>query len=492
MSLEAASIPVLIITTQDSTSSNLKRSYTNFAPSIWHDTFLHYADPQSLEINEILKEKVQVHKEKVKMYLSSNDNISQKLNIIDSIQCLGLSYHFEREIDEILAQIHFHFTNNSLGTKQSSLYFLALFFRLLRQNGYHVSSDIFNKFIKNNEGKFNEIITQDVEGMWSLYEATQLRVHGENILEEAHNYTYTNLKSITNQLSQSLAEQTNRSLKQPLHKAVPRIGARSYMSFYEEDPSHSKFLLTFARLDFNLLQKLHQQELGNITKWDSSCIASLPECMRVVFNAIIELFVEIESLIIDSGKSNLVLQHVKQAFSNMAHGYMVEAKWCDEGYIPTYDEYKVNGILTSVYPFLVTTFIALGEFATKEMFDWVFNVPIILKAATFICRLTNDLASHKFEQQRKHVASAVECCMEQYDISQEQAYEVINKEISNCWKDVNEAYLNSHDIPKHVLDSIVNLARISEFMYENFEDKYTNNELLKNYVATLFLDPIVI
>ncbi|RYQ97099.1 hypothetical protein Ahy_B08g093093 [Arachis hypogaea] len=82
--------------------------------------------------------------------------------------------------------------------------------------------------------------------------------------------------------------------------------------------------------------------------------------------------------------------------------------------------------------------------------------------------------------------------MEQYDISQEQAYEVINKEISNCWKDVNEAYLNSHDIPKHVLDSIVNLARISEFMYENFEDKYTNNELLKNYVATLFLDPIVI
>nr|XP_029150635.1 (-)-germacrene D synthase isoform X2 [Arachis hypogaea] len=328
--------------------------------------------------------------------------------------------------------------------------------------------------------------------MWSLYEATQLRVHGENILEEAHNYTYTNLKSITNQLSQSLAEQTNRSLKQPLHKAVPRIGARSYMSFYEEDPSHSKFLLTFARLDFNLLQKLHQQELGNITKWDSSCIASLPECMRVVFNAIIELFVEIESLIIDSGKSNLVLQHVKQAFSNMAHGYMVEAKWCDEGYIPTYDEYKVNGILTSVYPFLVTTFIALGEFATKEMFDWVFNVPIILKAATFICRLTNDLASHKFEQQRKHVASAVECCMEQYDISQEQAYEVINKEISNCWKDVNEAYLNSHDIPKHVLDSIVNLARISEFMYENFEDKYTNNELLKNYVATLFLDPIVI
>ena len=102
--------------------------------------------------------------------------------------------------------------------------------------------------------------------MWSLYEAAQLRIHGEDILDEALDFTYTNLKSMTNQLSPSLAAQINQSLRQPLHKEVPRIEARRYLSFYEEDPSHSKVLLTFAKLDFNMLQKVHQQEVGSITK----------------------------------------------------------------------------------------------------------------------------------------------------------------------------------------------------------------------------------
>ncbi|MED6167491.1 hypothetical protein PIB30_003462 [Stylosanthes scabra] len=251
--------------------------------------------------------------------------------------------------------------------------------------------------------------------MWSLFEAAQLRIDGEDILEEAHDFTYTNLKSIINQLNSSLAGQINQSLRQPLHKAIPRIGARSYISFYKEDPSHNKELLAFANLDFNMLQKLHQKEVGSITKWwkrsdfatkvfyardrvveayfwpfamssdpkhstqrrkvgklvtctsflddtydvygtieelelfkmaiqrmDISCIASLPECMKVVFNAIAELCAEIESLTTEGGKSSLASQYVKQAYFKVAEAYFVEAKWCHESYIPIYDEYDRN------------------------------------------------------------------------------------------------------------------------------------------------------
>ena len=71
---------------------------------------------------------------------------------------------------------------------------------------------------------------------------------------------------MTNQLSPSLAAQINQSLRQTLHKAVPRIEARRYLSFYEEDPPHRKVLLTFTKLDFNVLQKVHQKEVGSITK----------------------------------------------------------------------------------------------------------------------------------------------------------------------------------------------------------------------------------
>jgi (-)-germacrene D synthase len=89
-----------------------------------------------------MKKQVQKQKEEVrKIFLSSWNDIAQKLNFIDSLQRLGISYHFEREIDEALEQIHNTFTDNKeITTKEGSLHFLALAFRLLRQNGHHISS----------------------------------------------------------------------------------------------------------------------------------------------------------------------------------------------------------------------------------------------------------------------------------------------------------------------------------------------------------------
>ena len=93
------------------------------------------------EVDDNMKQQAEIHKEEVKkMYLSTSNNIARKLNIIDSIQRLGISYHFEREIDEALEQIHNSFTSNNLITKEGGLHFLALLFRLLRQKGHHISS----------------------------------------------------------------------------------------------------------------------------------------------------------------------------------------------------------------------------------------------------------------------------------------------------------------------------------------------------------------
>lgn len=74
---------------------------------------------------------------------------------------------------------------------------------------------------------------------------------------------------------------------------------------------------------------------------------------------------------------------------------MVEAKWCQEGFVPTYDEYKINGILTSIFIPLTISFIGLGEFATKDVFDWFFNDPKIVEAVSIIGRVLNDTSSHK-------------------------------------------------------------------------------------------------
>ncbi|XP_020963799.1 sesquiterpene synthase [Arachis ipaensis] len=476
-------------------SSELKRPCANFAPNIWQDIFIQYADSQSLEVNETMKQEVQIHKEKVKLYLSSNDNnILQKLSLIDSIQRLSISYHFEREVDKALEEIYNNFTNNSLLIEDYDLHFIALLFRLFRQNGYHISSDVFIKF-KNIKGDFNEInVVQNVEEIWSLYEAAQLRIHGEDILEEAHKFTYNKLKSFINQLSPCLGDQINRSLRLPLHKTVSRIRARSYMSFYKENPSHNKVLLSLAKLDFNMLQSLHKKEIGNITRW----CKKLGFATKVSYarDRVVETFFWPLTMSSEPKYSTwrLILGKLLACICLLDDTYDAFGTFEELQLLTEAIKRLIIGVQTSVYPLMLATFIVMEDFATKEMLDWNFiGFPKIINAVSLMVRLANDLASHKFEQERKHVASAVECCMKQYGISQEEAYNRINKEISDCWKDINEECLNSHDIiPKPLINCILNLARSTEVIYENFEDKYTNNELLKDHIAALLLDPIII
>ena len=62
----------------------------------------------------------------------------EQLELIDTLQRLGLSYHFESETKRILEGLY---NNNHGGDlwKKENLYATALKFRLLRQHGYSVS-----------------------------------------------------------------------------------------------------------------------------------------------------------------------------------------------------------------------------------------------------------------------------------------------------------------------------------------------------------------
>ena len=63
----------------------------------------------------------------------------QKLNLIDVLQRLGVSYHFENEIEKILQQLHRTLLDHDDQENDDDLYTVALQFRLLRQQGYYIS-----------------------------------------------------------------------------------------------------------------------------------------------------------------------------------------------------------------------------------------------------------------------------------------------------------------------------------------------------------------
>jgi (-)-germacrene D synthase len=88
-----------------------------------------------------LKQQVQELKEEMKRMLTSpvDNKPSQKLNLIDVIQRLGVSYHFENEIEENLQQLHISLHDRDDQKNDDDLYNVALQFRLFRQQGYYIS-----------------------------------------------------------------------------------------------------------------------------------------------------------------------------------------------------------------------------------------------------------------------------------------------------------------------------------------------------------------
>ena len=72
------------------------------------------------------------------MLVISPSKSLQKLELTNTIQLLGVSYHFEHEIEESLSEIYNGY-EEWIG-ESHDLHAVALNFRLLRQQGYYVSS----------------------------------------------------------------------------------------------------------------------------------------------------------------------------------------------------------------------------------------------------------------------------------------------------------------------------------------------------------------
>ncbi|XP_050231425.1 valerianol synthase TPS1B-like [Mercurialis annua] len=237
------------------------RPQVSFPPTIWGDSFSSFSFKQP--VYESYTKQIEVLKSEVKSKLiSGSDDAFTKLNLINLLNRLGLSYHFEDDIEQLLHE-HFDALVARASDEECDLYTVSLVFRVLRQNGYKITSDVFNKF-KDIDGKFKQSLATDVKGVLSLYEAAFVSITGEDILDEAIAFTKPILESIN---INGFEKHISNALKHPFHRGMPRVEARQFISLYEGDESRDEILLNLAKLDFNRVQLVHQQELSDLSKW---------------------------------------------------------------------------------------------------------------------------------------------------------------------------------------------------------------------------------
>nr|J7LMP2.1 RecName: Full=Bicyclogermacrene synthase; AltName: Full=Terpene synthase 5; Short=LdTPS5 [Phyla dulcis]AFR23369.1 bicyclogermacrene synthase [Phyla dulcis] len=263
----AKQISVVDSSLQDVTR-NITRPLANFHPNVWGDRFLlNNSDQVQLKMNALDKEEaIEKLKEGVRRKLKEASNDYMRLiQMVDAIQRLGFAYHFEEEIDQALQCLferHHEYCKDN-----HDLYANSLSFRLLRQQGYRVSCEIFEKF-KDVKGNFMLPNNGEVMGVLEFYEATHLRVHGEDLLDHDFVLSREYLESVLPSLTNPLAEQVDHALHQHSNRrGLSRLEARHYMPVYEQYASHDQYLLKLAKLDFNMLQSLHKEELSELSRW---------------------------------------------------------------------------------------------------------------------------------------------------------------------------------------------------------------------------------
>ncbi|KAL8158693.1 hypothetical protein V2J09_000230 [Rumex salicifolius] len=522
----------------------ITRPVAGFAPSPWGDRFLNYTPPDA-QVTEAQREMANDLKEKVRRELRSigDKSLMEQLRLIDSIERLGVDYHFKKEIDDALLHVYETPINPS-------------------------SDDVFKEFIGSN-GSLKEEVADDIHGILELYEACYVRVHGDDILDEVLPLTISKLnntisgKVTTHSL---LDEHIKHALLRPLQKRINRYDCAHYIQIYpkEDDPFHNKTLLKFAKLDFNLLQALHKEELselcrywkridfpGNlplrdrmveghvwsiagyfephyslgrkiicfgghliasiddiydayttleeaeifteaVERWDKSCLDQLPKDLVWFYKMLIlDGHEELERLLAPIGRSQYV-QFAKQEIKAVCRSYMTEARWRHNKYAPTLDEYMQNDIYRNTGYIGVIVYCFLGlDTATHHDFNWLCHLAPPVKAVCYLLRIYNDIGGKKFDQNRGLSSLFLECYMKEYGLTCEEACKELYKKADELWKDINQGMIKPSEVAESVYNIVIGMGRAVECIYSGGEDGYTLANLeMKQTIKTMYIDPI--
>ncbi|GMI72385.1 terpene synthase-like sequence-1,8-cineole [Hibiscus trionum] len=531
--------PRFVTTTAIVSDQNVvSRRSANYHPSIWQYDYI-----QSLKSNyqdESFNEQATRLVGEVRMMLEKAVEPLEKLELIDTLQRLGLSLSFsERNRED--------------------------FGGLLRQHGYKVTQGAFSSF-QDEMGNFKASLCEDCKGLLSLYEASYLSVEDEGILDTAKEFASEQLERhlLQNKLDEHMRMAVEHALELPLHWRMSRLEARWFIDLYEKREERNPMLLQLAKLDFNIVQAVHQDDLryaskwwrdtalaeklsfardrlmedflwsvgfmsdpqfGNIRRtvtkliqlittiddvydvygtldelelftqavdrWDINAMELLPQYMKICFLA---LFNSVN----ETGYDNLkehgyhTIPFLKNAWADLCKAQLLEAKWFHSGYIPTFKEYIDNAWVSISGPVILSHACSLTlNSTTKDCLEHWKKHSNIIYCSSLIFRLADDLGTSVDELKRGDVPKSIQCYMQETGCSEVEAREYIRKLIDATWKKMNGEYLSmAHSTSSPPFIQIaLNVARMAQCMYQ-YGDGHGVPQETKHRVLLLLVSSI--
>ncbi|CAK7350843.1 unnamed protein product [Dovyalis caffra] len=339
---------------------------------------------------------------------------------------------------------------------------------ILRKEGEDPFQGVFENF-KNKEGRFKQKLSSDIVGLMSLYEASQLSIKGEDVLDEAGDYSYRLLSSSMRNLDYNQARFVGNSLDHPHHKSLASFMAKNFFNDWHEKNGWINMLQELAKIDFMMVQSQHQHELVEIAKWWKDL--GLSKELKFARDQPLKC----DKIYKEHGWNPV--DSLRKTWVSLCNAFLVEARWFASGKLPSAEEYLKNGIVSSgVHVVLVHIFFLLGQGISKEKVELIDHNPGIISSTATILRLWDDLGSAKDENQDGNDGSYVECYMKEHKGSAfEDAQNRVLHMISEAWKQLNEECLSPNPFSATFSKASLNIARMVPVMYN-----YDGNHRLPN------------
>ncbi|XP_075488639.1 (-)-alpha-terpineol synthase-like isoform X2 [Primulina tabacum] len=459
----------------------LNRRSANYKPPIWDFDFI-----QSLS-SEYADEKYATRscelKEQVKIMLEGQDLLAiDQLEVIDDLQKMGICYHFEEEIEKILTSIY----ERRYAKETGDLYSTALQFRLLRQHGFLVSQEIFNRF-KNEKGEFESCHGEDTKGLLQLYEASHLLTEGEETLEAAREFAtfflHKNLEDQGNGIAENLSLLICHSLEMPLHWRVPRPNARWFIEEYGRRQDMNPILLEFAKLDFNIVQAAHQQELKHVSRWWKR--TGLVEKLPFARDRLVECyFWNIGWLSVPQNQySRITLSKVNSLITILddifdVYGTLEELQLLND----VIQRWNIEA-MDQLPNYMQMCYLALNNSVNEAAYHVLKEQGLVI--IPYLRKLD--------EMERGDIPKSVQCYMNQTGESKEVAEEHVRGLIRTTWKKMNEELQATDSVfSDKFIRGAADLGRMAMYMYQHGDGHGHQNLQIKKRISSLLFEPILL
>ncbi|KAG6495703.1 hypothetical protein ZIOFF_043529 [Zingiber officinale] len=469
---------------------------THYRPNSWCNDYI-----QSLTVNSPVEEKDQTRrivllKERIRKVICEKKEVEEQLRLIDHLQQLGVAYHFKDDIKDALASIHASLEDIiSLQQKDTDVHVTALLFRLFRENGFSITDE------------------------------------KEVILQEAMDFTTRKLRDLLDQGSitePGLKQKVSHALELPLNWRLERLHARWFIqlcsqSNKDECSMINPVLLEFAKLDFNRVQDTHKKELSKLSRWwsDLGLAQRLPffrdrlmanylwtvgcafepeywsfreietqaNCFIALLDDVYDVHGNLEELEIFTDAIERLpealfsgrLQHSKRS--------CLSTKWSHEKYTPTVGEYLENGWISGSGHIFLTNAYCMSPYLTKTDLENFRTYTRFLQWSSMNFRLCNDLV----EMGRSDGPSVIHCLMQEKDVLEAEAREMIKEMIMANWRAMNGDRVNyTNMFEENFKICAINLNRTAQFFYRG-TDRYSEYDSeIKDSVVSLLVEPIYI